>query len=752
MKTWFFAWQALLIAFTGTNAYELNFNIPEGLRKLDLKKPLLADPVPYPPCLQSPAASADQLTKFALYSGYNLNELGFYDSCMNHQEEMRYMLINLRDAKNKPVFWWGLCVPVNCTESEITAFTNTVLPAGSNPSARDPNVSANQKPFGAGAIAFCIFFGIMIIITIVSTVIANSGDKPVTSGKGKGKEPEIVPGSVLNPGALSNNIGANMMIAGGQSVLQGTPGMGESVAFGQSVAVTAQSVAIGGESVARQPSPSTVTGGDKKEAAPKQSITSMFDAVANLQAVMIPRDVKPTTQVFDLLRVFAMIWVILGHELGYRMTVSRNYVDQGFLDYSKESWYFTYNMSGLYAVDIFLFMGGVVSVLSLSKFVHSYAPYNAFKFVIVFIYSAFKRYMRIMPAYGFMLWYWYKVAPAIVSGPLSQGMLEKWPCTTTNFWQSFLLGWRADIVNNTMCAGWAWYLALDFRLYLSVPFVLMIGALFGKKRDFVSFSLFVLLMCGSLIYTMFLGHANQLRFLSPYDTKNTMNTYYYTNVLDRGAIYYVGCIFAFMTAGKKKPPRKPAAPEAAAQDAPLDQALIEEQAKKQERRKRRKLAAIRKIQLINFLVGASFVVFISCMLHYYFQWGRNVMKLTVFSNTIFLAFGKIFFVMGIIIALMVVAFRFKGFSEYIAHNRLLQLIANMSFTMYLIHFTFVQMRTYSQKSIPSYAGYDLFSAGLCDLTYTVFAGAIIALTVEIPTSHIWRVHCDPVLTGMLKKL
>ena len=45
----------------------------------------------------------------------------------------------------------------------------------------------------------------------------------------------------------------------------------------------------------------------------------------------------------------------------------------------------------------------------------------------------------------------------------------------------------------------------------------------------------------------------------------------------------------------------------------------------------------------------------------------------------------------------------------------------------------------------------IFSRSL-RLDYTVFAGAIIALTVEIPTSHIWRIHCDPVLTGLLKKL
>jgi peptidoglycan/LPS O-acetylase OafA/YrhL len=651
-------------------------------------------------------------------------------------------------------------LPINCTESEITTFAQTTLPK-SNPNARDPNLTENQKPFGIGAISFCIFFGYMIIITIVATVISNFKEKPANpSGKHHGPHP--VPGSVLNPGAISNNIGANMMIAPGTSVMAGADS-GQSVLTSQATVVGAQSVALGSATIMQQPNQSVAAGAGEKKAAPKQSLISMFDAVANLNAVMIPRDVKPTTQVFDLLRVMAMIWVILGHELAYRMTVSRNYVDAGFLDYSKQSWYFTYNMSGLYAVDIFMFMGGVVSVLSNSKFVNSYAPYNPGKFFIVFIYSAFKRYMRIMPAYVIMLWYWYKVAPTMVSGPLSQGLLEKWPCNPTNFWQSFLLGWRADVINNTMCSGWAWYLALDFRLYLTVPFVLMIGSLFGKKKDFVAFTLFVILMCGSLIYTMFLGHKDNLRYISPFDPANSMNTYYYTNVLDRGAIYYVGCIFAYMTAGKKKPHKKPHGSEHkegeahhnhAEGGAPghLDQALIEENAKKEERRKRKKLAIIRKIQLINFVVGASFVVFISCILHYYFQWGRNVMQLSVFSNTIFLAFGKIVFVIGIIIALMVIAFRFKGFSEYIAHNRLLQLIANMSFTMYLIHFTFIQMRTYSQKSIPSYAGYDLFSAGLCDLTYTVFAGAIIALTVEIPTSHIWRVHCDPILTGWLKKL
>jgi hypothetical protein len=44
-------------------------------------------------------------------------------------------------------------------------------------------------------------------------------------------------------------------------------------------------------------------------------------------------------------------------------------------------------------------------------------------------------------------------------------------CDSTNFWWSFVLGYKHGFTDNSLCAGWCWYLAVDFCLFLFVPFL-----------------------------------------------------------------------------------------------------------------------------------------------------------------------------------------------------------------------------------------------------------------------------------------
>jgi hypothetical protein len=138
---------------------------------------------------------------------------------------------------------------------------------------------------------------------------------------------------------------------------------------------------------------------EKKE----KPFLALFDAVHNINSLIYPRIINPRVQVFDLLRVIAIVWVVLGHDLLYRLSISQNCIDSGFMDYSKNSWYFTYNQSGFYAVDIFLFMGGYVSIISLTRFIDNFAPFKLHKIPLLYLFCVFKRYMRIMPAYAVLI-------------------------------------------------------------------------------------------------------------------------------------------------------------------------------------------------------------------------------------------------------------------------------------------------------------------------------------------------------------
>ena len=200
----------------------------------------------------------------------------------------------------------------------------------------------------------------------------------------------------------------------------------------------------------------------------------MWDMVSNFHNITHARRVGAAIQVFELFRVMGFLWVVIGHEFAYRLTFAQNYIDAGFLDYTKNSWPFTNTEIAFYAVDMFLFIGGYVSILTVSRYVNSFPNLTVLSSPFVFLYLAAKRYARIMPAYAAMLLWFVYVGPHLTEGPTNSVYAE---CSQKKFWQSFALGWNTDMTGkNILCAGWCWYLAVDFQLFLTVPIIcLLVG-------------------------------------------------------------------------------------------------------------------------------------------------------------------------------------------------------------------------------------------------------------------------------------
>jgi peptidoglycan/LPS O-acetylase OafA/YrhL len=689
-------------------------------------------------CAWSPTASAN----FQRFSGTTINELGFYDSCISYKDDSVYMLVSLVNKETrKPDLFWGICVAKCCSEQNVTTFVEPQMKifTNYNPVVKNPDDPANQKKINAGFIGFFVFTGIMLVVVVISTYINQSRKHKEKLQKQRAAETDfrstirnVAEGAAALPittPSVAVTLPTSVAVGTPSSTLGSTPG-------GSSTATPAFNLGRAKE--------------HEKETKHKETpFFSLFDAITNIGSLIYPRIINPSVQVFDLLRVFAMVWVVVGHELAYRLSVSENFVDQGFLDYTQTSWYFTYNMSAFYAVDIFLFMGGYVAIVSLSKFINGFMPFTPLKIPVIYIFTVFKRYMRIMPAYGYLLWFWYSVAPAVIEGPLSPGLVSFYPCDFSNFWKSFILGWKSDINTNGMCAGWCWYLAVDFQVFLTIPIVLIISTFFGKMKKIAGIGIVSGLLVASLTLTIVTGYDHHIQYTNAYDQKKTMNTYYYAKSPQRAAMYYIGCLFAYMTMkddSKKKPKHHEEA------HAELNEEEKKEKLLQDERRKKRKIAAIKLQQNIYFAVALTGLVGITLLLHFKFQWGRNVADLGTTANVLFITFGKVVFVLSFMTVLLIIGFRFKGFGAYIAKNRLLQLVANLGFSMYLFHFTSIMIRTYSQKSIPTYAGQDLFAAALTDLTYTLVAAVICTLLVELPAAGLWRVYCEGVLLNNIKKL
>lgn len=669
------------------------------------------------------------------FSGLFPMQLGFYQSCKRNPL-MRYVSIGYQNKIKHHEFdlFWGLCVDKNCSEGEIKKVWEsgkTRLSDNYDLLVKDPNVDSNWPKIHWFGISFYVFIFLWCSFAIFATYV---NQKRKISEKRKKQEELLLNNPTINAALnkMETDQAVGISVVGKETVVGGA-----SVMPGQS---------IGGSMAVQESVKQSVAGGEPKQEHKKKKnsvpILALFDIKTNLGSLIYPRNISGAVQAFDLIRVFCMIWIVVGHEMAYRMTMTKNIFDKGFLEYSKDSWYFTYNMTAFYAVDLFLFMGGYVAIISQFKTIDSMKPMTPVKGISMYFYLVIKRYFRIIPAYGVMLWFFFTVVKDYLSGPLGVQLGNFYPCTKKGFLESFLLGYHTSTQNRLMCAGWCWYLAVDFQIFVTIPLILIIASLFSRPKK-VGFYMVLTLFSLSTIWSFIVIMKDKIMYMTPYDPEKSMANKYYTDSTQRANIYYAGSIFAYLTmgGGKKKKEKK--------EEGETEPVLTEEEKEKKKHKKGRAIRAI----YTKVLLG-SFVLILgsSLFLHYFFQWGRKIKSYAEISHACFITFGKLSFVFGFIGFFLALGNLFRGFSTAIASNRLLQLIANVSFSAYLYHFIIILLRTYNQQSISTYTGMDLFKCGLTDLTIALVFATASSVLIELPCSHLWRAYCDGSLVKKIKAI
>ena len=436
-----------------------------------------------------------------------------------------------------------------------------------------------------------------------------------------------------------------------------------------------------------------------------------------------------------------MIHIVLFHEFNSKPGLSENVVDPQFLPQLGTSWITTYLYMGYYYVDVFLFMGGYVSIVSQSKSIDSFVKPSLKQSTGLFLLSVFKRYVRIAPTFGVMMWFNFKIVRSMMSGPLSAGILPFWKCTNKNLFEALLLVLPIQDYNAGVCTRWTWYLSVDFRLFLTATFILIATSRYVAKTKLYSVRLlvFVLLASASTVYSLIATYVNKVPFANTKEEDPIFQQDYYVQVYHRGVVYFIGCLYGLYTLK----PRSPSGAKTASQaQADIEQPLT---GKEKDANKRRYNYA--KLAFFLSIFAALTVIF-----HYYFQCGRSPQKLPQSVVSLFLVFGKIAFTIGLIGAFITFNGIFTGFSTWIAQNRLIQLIANTSYSCYLFHQNVIKIRLFRSTQIPQLAIGELFVIGLTDLTYCVAVALAVVLLIEAPTMHLCRVYIETPLQAKLKTI
>ena len=207
------------------------------------------------------------------------------------------------------------------------------------------------------------------------------------------------------------------------------------------------------------------------------------------------------------IRAIAMFWVIFGHEHFFTLSIASNSLT--FFP-TLETAYFLFVVAGMFAVDIFFFLGGFMLSFVLLKRSVSFASY----FLMLL-----NRLIRLWPSYLVAILIFFSFYMHLGSGPNWQIMLPQVQFCE-GMWRSLLF--VDNFVHNgwELCMNWGWYLQVDTQLFAFSALILICY----QRNKMATFMMTILLIACSFWYTLSFNYTHHfvqpihLEDISPNDT------------------------------------------------------------------------------------------------------------------------------------------------------------------------------------------------------------------------------------------
>uniref|UniRef100_A0A7S4ULK5 Acyltransferase 3 domain-containing protein n=1 Tax=Paramoeba aestuarina TaxID=180227 RepID=A0A7S4ULK5_9EUKA len=199
--------------------------------------------------------------------------------------------------------------------------------------------------------------------------------------------------------------------------------------------------------------------------------------------------IHPQTAALDGFRVFAILWVVIGHTYIFLMYSGiTNILDLGEL---RGRFLFQFVNNGTFSVDVFFVMSGFLMSLLMIKSLVKSGGKMQWGLIL------FHRWWRLSPLYYLTVFYAATLYFYMVVGPFAQVMNVSKPCSEEWYWNLLYLNNFLPEGGN-QCIAWVWYLALDMQFFLlCVPIIYI---LFRWPR--VGLGVIAVLSIASYIATM----------------------------------------------------------------------------------------------------------------------------------------------------------------------------------------------------------------------------------------------------------
>jgi len=219
----------------------------------------------------------------------------------------------------------------------------------------------------------------------------------------------------------------------------------------------------------------------KKQKSLSHDVLTSFSAVRNLSTILSTEQRSGQIHCLHGMRFFSMCWVVLGHTFSFAENYINNIVPQ--TEFLINHVGFQIIFGGAYSVDTFFFLSGLlVTYLGMREFSKLKARGKVYsRYLCGVPLSYLLRYLRLTPAYAFVLLCFCSLWPLMGTGPLWSSIYVRNVDLCVKYWWTNLL-----YINNLYpsslgdeCMGWSWYLANDMQFFLVAPFLLL--ALYWSK-------------------------------------------------------------------------------------------------------------------------------------------------------------------------------------------------------------------------------------------------------------------------------
>jgi len=243
------------------------------------------------------------------------------------------------------------------------------------------------------------------------------------------------------------------------------------------------------------------------------------------------------------LRVFSMIWIILGHSL-IEIFAAPVFNLEDAQAKIMQSRYMTIFTSATLSVDVFFMLSAFLATLACTQIFAKAERRKVSSVLLMYL----QRYLRLLPIYVVSILTAIYIMPILYEGPIYTRITTlKKNCPENWIWN--LLYINNFVKPNEACLPWSWYLSNDFQFFLIVPLIVL---LYYKRKSLAYLAMGGLAVCSVLIQLGIIYGKNIDLYL--FDAKVQVDFYehYYIKPYCRLNTYLIGIVFAWIYMNNKE--------------------------------------------------------------------------------------------------------------------------------------------------------------------------------------------------------